>query len=151
MTAALIRTITVPKAEAEALKVGDTLKAGSFELEIKSLETPEDLEGTIVINGETTLFEFGGEYYIYPADDGFLYSEPYMDLKLTIPDTLTFYDGIDPATGEALEEDTIHTADEFRTMLAEENTVGFASDNVYIDFDDQGNWIAVERFYTPAQ
>ena len=151
VTAALIRTVTVPKAEAEALKVGDTLKAGSFELEIKTLETPEDAEGAIVINGETTLFEFGDEYYIYPADDGFLYTEPYMDLKLEIPDTLTFYDGIDPATGEPLETETTHTADEFRTMLAEEEIPGFASDNVYVAFDAEGNWIAVERFYTPAQ
>ena len=149
MTAALVRSVTIPAAEAEALKVGDTLKVGQFEEKIEKLETSE--EGTIVINDLVTLSNYGGEYHLYPDGDDYEYLEPYMDLQLTIPDTLTFYDGIDPATGEPLETETTHTADEFRTMLAEEEIPGFAVDNVYVAFDAEGNWIAVERFYTPAQ
>ena len=139
----------VPAGEAEALKVGDTLKVGQFEEKIEKLETSE--EGTIVINDLVTLSNYGGEYHLYPDGDDYEYLEPYMDLQLTIPDTLAFYDQIDPATGEPLETETTHTADEFRTMLAEEEIPGFAVDNVYVAFDAEGNWIAVERFYTPAQ
>lgn len=149
VTAALVHTIMIPAEEAEALKVGDTLKAGQFEEAIETLETPE--EGTIVINGVVTLVNYGGEYNLYPDGDDNLYTEPYMDLKLAIPDTLTFYDGIDPETGEMLDTDTEHTAEEFRTMLAEEEYPGFGVDNVYVVFDEAGNWIAAERFYTPAQ
>lgn len=149
VTAALVRAFTVPAAEAEALKVGDTLKVGQFEEKIEKLETSE--EGLIVINDGLTLSKFDEDYHLYPTGDDDEYTEPYMDLHLTIPDTLTFYDGIDPATGEPLETDTENTAEVFRTMLAEEDIIGFASDNVYVDFDADGNWIAVERFYTPAQ
>ena len=149
VTAALVRSVTIPAAEAEALKVGDTLKVGQFEEKIEKLETSE--EGTIVINDLVTLSNYGGEYHLYPDGDDYEYLEPYMDLQLTIPDTLAFYDQIDPATGEPLETETTHTADEFRTMLAEEEIPGFAVDNVYVAFDAEGNWIAVERFYTPAQ
>ena len=148
VTANIVHSVTISAAEAEALKVGDTLKAGNYEEAIETLEAGED--GTIVINGEATLIRSGEEYHLYP-DGEYEYTEPYADLKLTIPDTLLFLDGIDPATGEALEKDTEHTAEEFRTMLAEEEIPGFAVDNVYVAFDAEGNWTTVERFYSPAQ
>ena len=106
--------------------------------------------GTIIINDGATLIKYGDEYHFYP-DGEYEYTEPYADLKLEIPDSLVFYDGINPETGEALETDTEHTADELKAMLAEDTLPGFNTDNVYVTFDAEGNWTTVERFYTPAQ
>jgi hypothetical protein len=148
VTVAASRTVTIPAAEAEALKVGDTLKVGNYEEAIGKLETFED--ATIIINDGATLIKYGDEYHFYP-DGEYEYTEPYADLKLEIPDSLVFYDGINPETGEALETDTEHTADELKAMLAEDTLPGFNTDNVYVTFDAEGNWTTVERFYTPAQ
>ena len=70
---------------------------------------------------------------------------------MTIPDDVTFEDGIDPATGEALEEPKQHTAEEFKTMLATEETPGFAVDNTYLTFSPEGKLLRVEREYAPWQ
>lgn len=148
VTVAASRTITIPAAEAEALKVGDTLKVGNYEEAIGKLETFED--ATIIINDGATLIKYGDEYHFYP-DSEYEYTEPYADLKLEIPDSLVFYDRINPETGEALETDTEHTADELKAMLAEDTLPGFNTDNVYVTFDAEGNWTTAERFYTPAQ
>ena len=72
-------------------------------------------------------------------------------LTLQIPDALVFMDEIDPESGEMLEEMTEHTAAEFAAMLAEDSDPGFASDNVYITFDEAGGMVRVERIYTPWQ
>ena len=58
---------------------------------------------------------------------------------------------IDPETGDILDEPTEHTAAEFAAMLAAGGYPDFASDNVKVTFDDDGNMVRAERFYTPWQ
>ena len=60
-------------------------------------------------------------------------------------------DGIDPETGDPLDTPTEHTAQEFIAMLTAGGYPDFATDNAYAAFDENGDLIAVERFYTPWQ
>ena len=139
---------TLPEAEAEALKAGDTLKLGElFEEEIKTLE--KDEEGDIVINDYIVLRKYGDEYQasMYDLD----YLEPYVTLTLEIPDTLEIIDNIDKETGELLENPVKYTVDEFKEMLAAETSPDFATDNTWVTFDDNGGMLCVEREYSPAQ
>ena len=72
-------------------------------------------------------------------------------LTLEIPEDFVFLDGIDPESGEILDEPTEHTAAEFAEMLAAGGFPDFASDNVYVTFDENGGMVKAERFYTPWQ
>ncbi len=148
--AEVIHGIPLPETTVEALEVGDTLRAGRFELEITKLDITE--EGDIVINdGDAELRKYGDEYHII-LDDDREYTEPYGTLTLEIPDTLSIEDGIDRKTGEILDEPVQYTVEEFKSMLSDENlSPDFASDNVWVAYDDDGEMISVERFYTPWQ
>lgn len=140
--------IPLDAATVEALKVGDTLTVGLFSEEITSIEKDEE-DGALIINQGDILMKYGDEYHLLVSD--YEYVEPFANLTLAIPDGLVFEDGIDPATGEPLETPVQHTAEEFKTMLAEEETPGFAVDNTYVTFDAEGNWLRVEREYAPWQ
>ena len=140
--------VPIPEAEVEALKVGDTLKAGElFEAEIQTLEKKD--EGEILINDWIELRKFGDEYHIYYYDLEYL--EPYVVLTLDIPDTLEILDNINKDTGEPLDDPVSYTVDEFKAMLAEESYPDFATDNTWVTFGDNGGMVAVEREYSPAQ
>ena len=139
--------IPIDAATVEALKVGDTLTVGEFSETIEEIEKTE--EGTLMINHGDELVKYGDEYQLLV--NGYDYLEPFANLTLTIPDDLVFMDGIDPATGEPLDQPAQHTAAEFKTMLAEEETPGFAVDNVYVTFNADGHWGLVEREYAPWQ
>ena len=145
--AVLKHGITLDAATVEALKVGDTLTVGQFSETIEEIEKTED--GIVVINHGDELQNFGGEYHVY--FNGFEYVEPFAELVLTIPDGLVFEDGIDPATGNPLDEPVQHTAEEFKAMLAANELPGFDVDNTYVTFDAEGNWLRVEREYAPWQ
>lgn len=147
VAAVVMHGVPLSAAEAEALKVGDTLKAGQYEEEIQTLEQADD--NTILINGEIELRKYGDEYHVYSYEQEYI--EPYVTLTLEIPDTLTFLDGINPETGEALDEPTQHTAEEFKAMLAAGGFPDFATDNTWVTFDENGEMVSVERFYSPAQ
>ena len=95
-------------------------------------------------------FTAGGGTDVIPSFYGHPYYETIADLTLAIPDSLVFLDGIDPDSGEMLDEPAEHTAAEFAAMLAEGSLPGFDEDNVYVTFGD-GEMIRVERFYTPWQ
>lgn len=145
--AEVMRSITLDPAAAAALKAGDTLTVGEENFEIDTIE--KDEYGDIIINDELVLT---------PADDGlhaYMYDREYMEvfttLTLEVTDGVVFLDGIDPATGEILEQPTEHTAAELREMLAAGGYPDFASDNVYVTFDENGAMTRVERFYTPWQ
>lgn len=139
--------ITLEAATVENLKTGDTLTVGQYSEVIDEIEKDED--GSLIINHGDMLVNYGGEYHLLLSD--YEYLEPFANLTLTIPDSLVFEDGIDPATGEPLDTPVQHTAEEFKAMLAEEETPGFALDNVYATFDAEGNWLRVEREYAPWQ
>ena len=140
-------TVVLDKEVAEGLRAGDTLIIGQYSEKIETLEHDED--GTIRINEDITLENYGGEYHVYMLD--YEYLETYVILEEEIPEDLTFEDGIVPETGDPLDEPTKHTAQEFIDMLTAGTFPDFASDNVYAFFDADGNLIAVERYYAPWQ
>lgn len=140
-------TVVLDKAIAEALRPGDTLIVGQFSEKIDTLEHDED--GTLRINEYITLENYGGEYHVYMND--YEYLENYVTLTQEIPEDLTFSDGIDPETGDPLDTPTEHTAQEFIAMLTAGGYPDFATDNAYAAFNENGDLIAVERFYTPWQ
>ncbi len=140
-------TVVLDKAIAEALRPGDILIVGQFSEKIDTLEHDED--GALRINEYITLENYGGEYHVYLDD--YEYLENYVTLTQEIPEDLTFSDGIDPETGDPLDTPTEHTAQEFIAMLTAGGYPDFATDNAYAAFDENGDLIAVERFYTPWQ
>ena len=145
--ASVQHTITVPEETAEALQVGDTLTAGLLSEKIESIGQNE--EGDILINEEIRLQKYGDEYHIYFYDMEYL--ETLVTLILEIPDDLTVWDNINPASGEPLEDHVQYTVDEFKAMLAAEESPDFATDNVYVSYNENGEMTNVERIYTPWQ
>ena len=139
--------VPLPAVEAEALQAGDTLKIGQFSETIDKIEKTED--GDVVINDELILRKYGDAYHLYEYE--YEYTEPFAYLTLTIPDGLEFEDGIDPSSGEMLDEPVKRTAEEFRAMLASGDIPGFDEDNTYVTFDKNGNMVMVEREYVPWQ
>lgn len=147
LTAEVMHGVPLPEAQAEALKAGDTLTAGRFETEITSISTEED--GYILINDGIELRRYGDEYHIYIDNEEYI--ETYMTLELEVPDALTFEDGIDRETGEPVDQPIRYGAEEFRAMLEADDAPGFASNNVWVTFDEQGDMLIVEREYSEAQ
>ena len=101
-------------------------------------------DGTLRINEYITLENYGGEYHVYMYD--YEYLETYVNLTQEIPDSLTFEDGIEPKTGDPLDEPVKHTAQEFRDMLTEGGFPDFATDNVNAYFDENGKEIDEKTF-----
>lgn len=147
VTAIVMHGVPLPQEQVEALQVGDKLVAGLLSEEIGSLEKTE--EGDILINDDIELRLYGDEYHIYMYEQEYI--EPYVTMRLEIPDTLVIEDGIDKDTGEPLDEVVRYTVEEFRAMLAAENYPDFATDNTWVTFDENGEMLMVERFYSPAQ
>ncbi len=145
---ALKQVIVLDTDTVDALAVGDTLDIGHEQVVIETLKKDDD-DGYVEINDEIEL---------RPTADGYIptiYENTYKDTVATltrqIPDNLVFLDGIDPETGEPLDAPTTHTAAEFTAMLAAGGYPDFASDNVYVTLDENGELLLVERFYTPWQ
>ena len=104
-----------------------------------------------LINDEITLRNYGGEMHVYFYEKEYL--EAFETRTLKVPDTVSFMDGVDPETGDPLDEEAKRTADEFRALLAggKEMDPGFDADNVYVSFDDNEEMVLVQRFYAPWQ
>ena len=145
--AEVLQEILLDREVVDALEVGDTLTIGDDTIGVETLERDED---GVLINDETDL-RYGGGTDVYAYFYEHMYRRTIAILTLTIPDDLVFTDMIDPATGEMLDEGTVHTAAEFAGMLAAGGSPDFASDNVNVTFDENGKMILAERFYTPWQ
>ena len=130
----------------DSLEEGDLLTIGQ---EVIQVETLERDEFGAVVNGEIDLTR--EEDYVRVSSFEHEYMDTIATLTLEIPENMVFVDGINPETGEMLEEPTEHTAAEFTAMLAAGGYPDFASDNVTVTFDDDGNMVRAERFYTPWQ
>ena len=150
LRAVLRHTVTMTPEEAAALKVGDTLELGDQSIHIETLEKDED--GWIMINDDVSLRQYGDRVHIYLYEAEYL--EDMAEMRLEVPENLVFLDGIDPATGEILDEITTHTAAEFIAMLCGEDNPedpGFASDNTRVSFDENEHMTLVQREYVPWQ
>ena len=147
--AIVMHTVTLDEDTVKALKTGDSLEYGTLgdKVEIENIETLED--GTVLINDWITLENYGGEYHIYFY--GLEYLEELTRLTLEVPDDLVVLDNIDQATGNPLDEPKTLTVEEFRAMLEAEEYPDFATDNVWVTFDADGQLAEVERVYSPAQ
>ena len=139
--------LLLDREDVDKLQVGDTLTIGEDSITVETLERDEY---GVLINDETEL-RYGGGTDVFAYSYEKMYRQPFTSLTLQIPDDLVFLDGIDPSSGEMLDTPTEHTAAEFREMLAAGGTPDFASDNVYVTFDEDGQMTLVERFYTPWQ
>ena len=148
LQAELKRTLVLNPEVVAALQVGDTLVLGEQQEVIESLE-PDEEDGSILVNDEIWLFprEDGVHASMYEHE----YTETIALLTLEVPEDLVFIDGIDPETGDVLEEPAEHTAAEFIAQLSAGGYPDFASDNVNVTFDAEGRMTKVERFYTPWQ
>ena len=143
----LKRTIVLAANMVKDLKEGDTLRIGQESIEITSLQQEDD--GFLINDGEVELRISDNEVraYMYEKE----YTETSATLTVPVEDDLVFLDGIDPESGEPLDQPTEHTAAEFVSMLTAEGTVSFDSDNLSVTFDENGRLVKVERYYTPWQ
>ena len=144
--AEVLRAILLDREAVDALKAGDELVIGNDSVTVETLEKDEY---GVTINEEINLV-YGDGTDVFPSFYDHPYYEAIASLTLAIPDSLVFMDGIDPSSGEMLDEATEHTAAEFVAMLADGSMPGFDEDNVYVTIEN-GEMIQVERFYTPWQ
>lgn len=145
--AEVMEEILLDREDVDALQVGDELIIGDETINVETLEKDEF---GIMVNDEIEL-RYGGGTDVMAYFYEHMYMKPLAVVTLEIPDSLVFTDMIDPATGEVLDESTVHTAAEFAEMLAAGGSPDFASDNVNVTFDENGQMTLVERFYTPWQ
>ena len=137
-------------AEIEALQVGSTLMLGSQAITVETLEKTED--GDIIVNDEISLRLYGENYHAYIYEQE--YTEELTSITAELPDGLTLLDEVDPATGEMAETAVERSLDEFKALLTgSEDSMdpGFASDNVLVTFNAEGQPILVQRYYAPWQ
>ena len=145
----LLTPIVMTEWDAVKINEGDTIKIGEQEIQIATLSYDED---DAVINDE---------YYLRKNEDGlynpYFYDSPVLqaakEMTVTVPDSLVFTDDIDPTSGTALDEAKIGTAEDLFAELeaVKEDGVGFNSENISITFDENGEAVAIERFYAPWQ
>lgn len=145
--AEVLHTVTLDEETVKALQVGSLLTVGEFSEKIDEMRTEDD--GVIVINDYIYLENFGGEYHVSMDEKEYL--ETYVTLTLEIPDGLLVEDEIDQKTGELLDSPKQLSVDEFRTMLASGEFPNFATENVWVAFDENGEMLSVERIYAPWQ
>ena len=143
-----------------ALQPGDVLLSGGREIAVTSVDITS--WGEVFLNEGTDAWyetlpwleqDDSGNYrtVLYGSLPGWT---PFGQMTFTLPDTLLLLDGIDPATGVALELPTVHTADQWLAMIAEEaesEGVGFSMENMYLVFDENGVPAVACRYYVPWQ
>ena len=140
------RPIRLEKEVLDSLETGDTLTIGQDSIQVETLERDEY---GATVNDEIRLDYGEDDVRVSEYEHDFM--ETIARLTLEIPDSFVFLDGIDPETGDILDEPAEHTAAEFAEMLAAGGFPDFASDNVNVTFDGNGEMIRAERFYTPWQ
>ncbi|MGN0972884.1 MAG: hypothetical protein ACI4OY_13075 [Aristaeellaceae bacterium] len=162
------RTVTLALYEPEvfaagdilALQPGDVLLSGGREIAIASVDITS--WGQVTLNEGTDAWsetlpwleqDASGNYrtVLCGSLPGWT---PFGQMTFTLPDTLLLLDGIDPATGEALDLPTVHTAEEWLAMIAEEaesEGVGFSMENLYLVFDENGVPAVACRDHVPWQ
>ena len=148
----LLTPFTMTEWEMIKIEVGDTVRIGTQDVLVETLEYDGYEGGTSVINDE---------YYLRPADDGYYHASFYestvmltaKEMTLSVPDSLVFAEEIDPETGEILEEEKMLTADDLFAALAaaKDGGVAFDSENISITFDENEEPVKIERFYVPWQ
>ena len=139
--------LVIEREQADNLKEGDTLTIAD---ETITVEKTEKSDTGIFVNDQYFL-EYGDGNVVYVSS----FRHPFYRILFTrtteIPKDLVFTDEIDPASGLERDEPATYSAGEFAAMLEEGGKPDFASDNVYVTFDADGELQTVERFYVPWQ
>lgn len=132
-----------------SISEGDTIRLGTEDVHIDTLRYEGD---DAIINDEYELVRNEDNYYTIR-----IYESPVLKeirtLTVQVPDTLAYEEGIDPATGEMLDEMKELGADDLFAALAAAETdgVGFDSQTVSVTFGDQGEPVKIVRDYAPWQ
>ncbi len=142
--------VEITAAEAAALAEGDTLALGEDESVVIETIEKDEFDGYMV-NGEIELLkQENGNFRVLQMEAEYMVNV--AEVRIPVTEQLIFLDGIDPETGDILDEASMHTgADLLAILRAGTDSVGFASDNVRVKFDGDGNAVTIERFYTPWQ
>ncbi len=153
VTMRLLRPVLFDGGDIEGLKAGDVLE---YEGEAIFLQSVSEEDGVYLLNEDSdnlVLYETeDGDWEILQDEDNL-----WIDIgtaEAEFADNFTFEDGIDPASGEILDEATVMTDAEFMVEFSTEQEnegIGFASFNVKVTFDEDGRLLTVCRFYTPWQ
>ncbi|MBQ8074306.1 MAG: hypothetical protein IJ231_11155 [Clostridia bacterium] len=143
------KPVTVDAETVMALQPGDSFTYGTQTITVDTIEKLEEDENEYEVNGDVILRIQDDRATVYEMDMQIM--ETAASLRVEVTDSLVFVDGIDPETGDIMEEPTEHSAAEFMNMLTAGGYPDFASDNVNVSFDRDGTMTQVERFYTPWQ
>ena len=145
----LLTPYTFTEWQVVSINEGDTITIGTEEVEI----------GTLAYDGDDAVIN--DEYYFTKREDGLYTASSYdmpilkeaVRMTLAVPDSLVFTDGVDPSSGEILEEAATKTAEELFSALAQagEGWVGFDSQNITVTFDANGALESIRRDYVPWQ
>ena len=150
-----LRENSVVDAEEVALaEIGDKIALARHEEDIVEVESKvTDEYGDVILNDEIELRKReDGNYTPYRYEAAFMNDVAVIEIPLT--EQLVFLDGVDPETGDVMDEPMKHTAAELAEMITSEeenNGIGFSADNVQITFDEDGDAAVIQRFYVPWQ
>ena len=149
LDAVLYTPVKLTEWQVVSIEEGDTITIGSEDVVIDSLV----YEGDDAIINE--------EYTLYPGDDGLylakLYESPILTevttMTVSVPESAAYLEGIDPESGEMLDEPvTGGPAELFAALTAAQNSgIGFDTENVSLTFGEEGVAAQVERFYAEYQ
>ncbi len=144
--AVVVAPVSLDPDTMETLQPGDTLPIGEEPVVVDTVEKADDY---VQVNGNIILAYAGNEVHAYVDDRAVM--RTVADLRLSIPEDLVFVDDIDPATGDLVDDPAEQTAADFIALLAEGGSPDFASENVYVTYDENGDMVQVERVYTEWQ
>ena len=144
--------------EVRSLVPGDAIYTQGQEIKV---ETVSEAYGYVIVNESEDQFS-DDSIWFYEETDGIYVISGWDDITwitlaetaFPVTDKLLFLDGIDPATGEALDMPTVHSGAELLEMLkteAEGNGPGFDARNVFAAFNADGQLALVQRYYVPWQ
>ena len=140
--------------DVEGLTRGDelTLGAATEDAGIIVDTVVTDEYGDVIVNDEIDFRkQEDGTYLAYQYEAVCMKTVGAADV--TLNDKIVFLDGIDPETGDILEEPAKYIGSDLGNIIAAEGEhgVGFATSNVQLTFNEDGEAAVIERFYVPWQ
>ena len=146
--------IVFPAEDVERLTKGDELNLGGMTEEdgiiVDTVVTDE--YGDVIVNDEIDFRkQEDGTYRAYQYEA--VVMKTVGTAQIVLDENGIFLDGIDPETGDILEEPVRYVGSDLGNIIAAEGTsgVGFATSNVQLTFNEDGEAAVIERFYVPWQ
>ena len=139
--------------EIKSLQIGDAIYTQGHEVTVNAINEYDCFIAVVQDDDEVITIATDGET-VYPIQDGDDFSWITLTtVTVPVPPHLIFLDGIDPATGEDLPLPTVHSAEEFITILEGKNKSdpGFDLNNTEIVFDSDVQPVIIRRNYVVWQ